>query len=110
MNSIVLSFSSPKTPLVGERWDYQGQHLVKSQLHSLQCRYHGSPDQKAVQEIVSVTDDWIKSARMSSVKIMVSSHLVESVQQARKERFMLQDSVEKYAYFVFPDSLECVKP
>ena len=58
----------------------------------------------------SVKDDWIKSARMSSVKIMVSSHLVESVQQARKERFMLQDSVEKYDSFVFPDSLECVKP
>ena len=47
---------------------------------------------------------------MSSVKIMVSSHLVESVQQARKERFMLQDSVEKYDSFVFPDSLKCVKP
>ena len=46
---------------------------------------------------------------MSSVKIMVSSHLVESVQQARKERFMLQDSVEKYYSFVFPDSLKCVK-
>ena len=69
-----------------------------------------SPDQKAVQEIVSVTDDWIKSARMSSVKIMVSSHLVESVQQARKERFMLQESMAKYESFVFPDSLECVKP
>ena len=39
---------------------------------------------------------------MSSVKNMVSSHLVESVQQARKERFMLQDSVEKYYSFVFP--------
>ena len=48
---------------------------------------------------------------MSSVNIMVSSHLVESVQQARKERFMLQDrSVEKYNSFVFPDSLKCVKP
>ena len=47
---------------------------------------------------------------MSSIKSMVSSHLVESVQQARKEKFMLQDSVEKYNYFVFPDSLECVKP
>ena len=49
---------------------------------------------------------------MSSVKIMVSSHLVESIQQARKERFVLQDSVEKYNNnsFVFPDSLKCVKP
>ena len=48
---------------------------------------------------------------MSSVNIMVSSHLVESVQQARKERFMLQDrSVEKYNSFVFPDSLKGVKP
>ena len=47
-----------------------------------------------------------ESARMSSVKIMVSSHLVESVQQARKERFMLQDNVEKYNSFVFPDSLK----
>ena len=46
---------------------------------------------------------------MSSVKIMVNSHLVESVQQAKKEIFMLQDSVEKYDYFFF-DSLECVKP
>ena len=44
---------------------------------------------------------------MSSVKIMVSSHLVESVQQARKERLMLQDSVAKYNYFIFPDSLKC---
>ena len=44
-------------------------------------------------------------ARMSSVKIMVSSHLVESVQQARKERFVLQDSEEMYNSFVFPDSL-----
>ena len=32
------------------------------------------------------------------------------VQQARKERFMLQDSVEKYYSFVFPDSLKGVKP
>ena len=47
---------------------------------------------------------------MPSVKIMLSSHLVESVQQARKERFTLQDIVEKYDSFVFPDSLECVKP
>ena len=39
---------------------------------------------------------------MSSVKIMVSSYLVESVQQDRKERFMLQDSEEKYNSFVFP--------
>ena len=69
-----------------------------------------SPDQKAGQEIVSVTDDWIKSARMSSVEIMVSSHLVESVQQAKKETFMLLDSVEKHNSFVFPDILECVKP
>ena len=70
-----------------------------------------STDQKAVQEIVSVTDNWIKSARrMSSIKSMVSSHLVESVQQARKERFILQDSVEKYYSFVFPDSLKGVKP
>ena len=60
-----------------------------------------SPDQKAVQECVSVTDDWIKSARMSSVKIMVSSHLVESVQQAWRERFMLQDSVEKLILLFF---------
>ena len=45
---------------------------------------------------------------MSSVKIMVSSHLVESVQQARKKRFMLQDSVEKYNSFVFPDSIKCL--
>ena len=61
-----------------------------------------SPDQKSVQEIVDITDDWIKSARNSGVKIMVSSHLVESVQQARKEIFMLQDSsVEKYDSFAF---------
>ena len=30
--------------------------------------------------------------------------------QARKERLMLQDSVDKYDSFVFPDSLKCVKP
>ena len=44
-----------------------------------------SPDQKAVQEIVSVTDYWIKSARISRAKIMVSPHLVEcSTSQERQ--------------------------
>ena len=41
---------------------------------------------------------------------MASFYLVDGVQQARKERFMLQDSVEKYDSFVFPDSLERFKP
>ena len=47
---------------------------------------------------------------MSSVETMVSSHLVKSFQQARKERLMLQDSVEKYVSFIFSNSLKCVKP
>ena len=31
---------SPKTPLVGERWDYKDQQVFKSLLHSLQCGDH----------------------------------------------------------------------
>ena len=92
------------------RWWGKGGNIrinsFNSLLHSLQYGDHVQSWSKSCARKCSVTDDWIiKSARrMSSVKIMVSSHLVKSVQQARKERFMLQDSVENYYSFVFPDS------
>ena len=38
INCLVLL--SPKTPLVGEMWDYQDQQVFKSLLHSLQCGDH----------------------------------------------------------------------
>ena len=52
----MLSF---KTPLVRERWDYQGQQVFKNLLHSLSnAEITCSPGQKAVQESASVTDDY----------------------------------------------------
>ena len=52
---IIIVLSSPKTPLVGERWDYQDQQVF----NSLYCILSNaeitcSPDQKAVQDSVTV--------------------------------------------------------
>ena len=70
-NDFYFVLLSPKTPLVGERWDYQYQQVFKIHCIFSNVQITCNHDHIAVQEFVRIADDRVKRASMSCVELMI---------------------------------------